>query len=313
MNKEILGTLLAIITALISGVAIVANKIFIVDMEPAVFTAIRALIIGIGFMIIMLLTGNSKKAKRKTGRKISRKTTRKMTWIYLLSIGIIGGAFAFLLFFSGLKLTTGGNAAFLHKTMPLYIAVLAFIFLKEKITGNHIFAMFLMIIGTLSIYMAVIEPSILWLDPSLGNLLVIGATLFWAIETIIAKKVMKDGESNFVVSFARMFIGAIVLFSFIAVTGSIESLLSITQQQILNLSISTAILFAYVFCWYYSIKLISVSKASTLLLLAPVVSMILCTIILGEPITALQLFGSALILAGSYIVIKIRSNLATGV
>ena len=170
-----------------------------------------------------------------------------------------------------------------------------------------------MIIGTLSIYMAVIEPSILWLDPSLGNLLVIGATLLWAIETIIAKKVMKDGESNFVVSFARMFIGAIVLFSFIAVTGSIESLLSITQQQILNLSISTAILFAYVFCWYYSIKLISVSKASTLLLLAPVVSMILCTIILGEPITALQLFGSALILAGSYIVIKIRSNLATGV
>ena len=52
-SKESLGTLLALLTAIISGVAIIANKIFIVDMEPMVFTAVRALIIGIVFFVII--------------------------------------------------------------------------------------------------------------------------------------------------------------------------------------------------------------------------------------------------------------------
>ncbi len=300
MKKETLGTILALLAACISGFAIIANKIFIVDMEPTVFTAVRALIIGIVFFLIISYQGKGM-------------IKAKVSWKYLLTIGVIGGAFAFLLFFSGLKLTTGGNAAFLHKTMPLYIAVLAFVFLKEKITRKQSSALFLMFFGTIAIYSATISPAELWVNPSLGNLMVIGAAFLWAVESIIAKKAMIKGESNFIVSFARMFIGAIVLFAFLAVFGTFESLFSLTTQQIINVCISTVILFAYVFCWYYSIKLINVSKASTLLLLAPVISIILGIMVLGEPIAALQLVGAALILIGAYLAVKIRSEFTTGV
>jgi drug/metabolite transporter (DMT)-like permease len=302
MKKEYLGTLFAIIAAFISGLAIPINKIFVVDLDPTVFTAVRALFIGIIFFILASFQS-----------KFNYKKFKKVPWKYLLAIGLIGGSFAFLMFFTGLKFTTAGRGAFLHKTMPLYITVFAFIFLKEKISRRQAYALIIMLIGTLILYSTQITPSDFWLDPSLGDLLVIGATILWSIENIIGKKIMIKGESNFIVSFARMFFGAIILFAVVLLQDKLNLLLTLTIQQIINLSISTIILFGYVFFWYWSIKLINVSKASTLLLLAPVISLIFGIIILNEPIPILQLFGSALILIGTFIIVKIRSEFAVAV
>jgi drug/metabolite transporter (DMT)-like permease len=103
------------------------------------------------------------------------------------------------------------------------------------------------------------------------------------------------------------------LFGAAGLMGKLNLLLTLSSQQVMNIGISTVILFGFVFCWYYSIRLINVSKASTILLLAPVVSLILGVSVLGEPAPLLQLFGSALILIGAYIVVNIKSELSTGV
>jgi drug/metabolite transporter (DMT)-like permease len=301
MKKETFGTLLAIITALFSGLAIPMNKLFVVDLDPTVFTAIRGLIIGIIFYIIFLFEGKSTSKKSK------------INWKYLLSIAIIGGSFAFLLFFTGLKLTTAGRGAFLHKTLPFYVTILAFLFLREKINKKQILALFFMLLGAIFIYFNQIKPAEFWLNPSLGDLLIIGATILWAIESVIAKKTMINGNSNFIVSFARMFIGSIILFAIIILQNKMNLLFSLTLQQTVNIAVSTAILFGYVFCWYYSIKMINVSKASTLLLLAPIISLILGVLIFNEPTPNLQLFGSLLILIGAYVVVKVKSEFTSGI
>jgi len=302
MRKETLGTILALLTAFISGLAIPANKLFVVNLDPTVFTAIRALFIGIIFFVFASFQSKSKQKKFK-----------KVPWGYLLAIALIGGSFAFLLFFSGLRLTTGGRAAFFHKTLPFYITIFAFLFLKEKVSQKQALALVIMLIGCALIYYSKISPSGFWSDPSLGDLLVVGATVLWAIENTIARKVMIKGESNLVVSFARMFIGGIILFAIVILQDKMDLLFALTTQQIVNITVSIAILFGYVLGWYWSIKLINVSKASTLLLLAPVISLILGVMIFSEPIPNLQLLGSALILIGAYVVINVRSEFSTGV
>jgi drug/metabolite transporter (DMT)-like permease len=302
MRKEVLGTTLAIIAALISGLSIPVNKIFVVDLDPTVFTAVRSLIIGI---ILFALTSFQSKSKQKKFKKVP--------WKYLLSIAIIGGSFAFLMFFSGLKLTTASRGAFLNKTLPLYITIFAFLFLKERVSQKQALALLIMFIGLILIYSATISPSEFWLYPSLGDSLVIGATILWGIESTIAKKAMIEGESNFVISFARMFMGAVILFAIMIIQNKVSLLLVLTNQQIINLIISTVILFGYVFSWYWSIKLINVSKASTILLLAPVISLIFGVIIFNEPTPLLQLIGSVLILIGAYVVVKVKSEFTSGV
>jgi len=175
MKKETVGTLLAIFTAIISGFAIVANKIFIVDLDPTIFTSIRALIIGIIFFVIGSFQC-----------KFDYKKFKKVNWEYLILIGLIGGGLAFLLFFSGLKLTTSGRAAFIHKTLPLYVTFLAVLFLKEKITKKQSLALLIMIIGLWILMYSQITPSILWESPSYGDMIILFATILWAIENVIA-------------------------------------------------------------------------------------------------------------------------------
>jgi drug/metabolite transporter (DMT)-like permease len=210
-------------------------------------------------------------------------------------------------------LTTAGRGAFLQKTLPFYIIILAFLFLKEKVTQKQVLALIIMLIGTFFLSSSKINPSEFWSNPSLGDILVITATILWAIENTIARKAMINGESNFVISFARMFIGGVILFAILALQDKVGLLFTLTIQQITNLFISTAILFFYVFSWYLSIKLINVSKASTILLLAPVISLIFGIVVFNEPAPILQLLGSALIMIGAYIVIKVRSEFSTGV
>jgi drug/metabolite transporter (DMT)-like permease len=297
MNKEYAGTILAILAALISGFAIYANKIFVVDLDPTIFTAVRAMIIGLLFFVIASYQNKFDFSKFKT-----------VSWKYLLIIGIVGGGLAFLLFFSGLELTTSGRAAFLHKTLPLYVALLAFIFLKEKISRKQSTALLLMFLGTVMLYVATIPSGALWADPQLGDLLVIAATVFWAVEIIVARKAMIDGQTNFIVSFGRMFFGALFLFGAVLVLGKIDLLFTLQPNQIFNLFASTAILFGYVLTFYWSIRYINASKAAAILLMAPVITLILGTYFLGEPFQALQIFASIIILLGAFYVTKVKSE-----
>jgi drug/metabolite transporter (DMT)-like permease len=302
MKKEFFGTLLAILAAIVSGFSIIANKVFIVDLDPTIFTAIRALLIGIVCFIISSIECNFKYKKFKM-----------VPWKYLIIIGFVGGAIAFLLFFTGLKLTTGGRAGFLNKTLPIYVMIFAFIFLKEKITKKQVFAFIIMFIGLIVLTSSEIEPSVFWSNPSLGDLLIIFATILWAVENVISRYTLIKKESVFVLTFARMFFGAVFLFGIAVLLNKAYLLFELTAQQLFNIYISTIILFYYVFLWYWSIKFINVSKAATLLLLAPIISLVLGMIVLDEPVSLIQLIGSALILIGAYVVSKTKSELLQSV
>ena len=191
--------------------------------------------------------------------------------------------------------------------------ILAYVFLKEKITRNQSLGMLVMLAGLGLLVSTQIDPSSFWTDPSTGDLLVLGGTVLWGIENTIAKKAMIKGLGNFSVSFGRMFIGGTFLLAVAALLGKADLLMSLSLQQATNLLISTGILFGYVFFWYWSIKLINVSKASAILLISPVISTILGVLWFGEPLPALQIVGSALILGGSVFVLKSRSETVTGI
>jgi drug/metabolite transporter (DMT)-like permease len=297
MKKETAGTILALLTALVSGFAIPINKMFVVDLDPLVFTAVRALIVGLVF-----LTLSGFRIKLKGGE------FRKAKWKYLLAIGIIGGGLAFWLYFTGLSLTTAGRAAFLHKSLPVWATLFAVLFLKERVSRRQFYALVSMLVGVLILYLAKIGPSALWANPGLGDFLIIAATMLWALENVIARKAMLRGETHYIVSFARMFFGALILFGILLLLGRMEALLALKAQQLLNITISTAMLFAYVFCWYQSIRLINLSKAASILLLSPVITLLLGIAFLGEPLPSLQLLGSALILAGALVMVRVKSG-----
>ena len=66
----------------------------------------------------------------------------------LLAIGIIGGGIPFALFFEGLALSSSPAAAVIHKTLFLWVAVLAVPFLGERFGLLPIAALVLLLTGT---------------------------------------------------------------------------------------------------------------------------------------------------------------------
>ena len=297
MKKEALGTLLVFLTALISGFSIFANKIFVATIDPLAFTAIRAIAIGAIFFILSLSYNHWRIKKFST-----------VSWKYLLSIGIIGGGIAFWLFFSGLQLTTSSRAGFIHKTLPIYVTILAFVFLKEKITKKQLFALGISIVGLIVLLYSTITPSQLWSNPQLGDLLILGATILWGVENVLARKAMINGENNFVVSFSRMFIGGLFLAGVILILGKASLFLALNSTQWLYILISTLILFGYVLTYYWGIKCINVSKGASILIISPVITLVLGVIFLGEPAPLMQVIGSVIILIGVYFIATVKSE-----
>ena len=112
----------------------------------------------------------------------------------------------FLLFFKGLSLTTAAQGGFIHKTMFIYVVILAAVFLKEKLSKNFIIGALLLMLGNLLLLKKMPESF------GAGDALILAATFLWAIENVIAKYVLRDLGGK-IVAWARMFFGSIFKFT----------------------------------------------------------------------------------------------------
>lgn len=287
------GIKLAFLTALISGIAIFINK-FAVDAitPPLVFTAVKNT--GVAMLIISLLISLR---KFKAFANLNRHQI-----FNLLIIGLIGGAIPFYLFFTGLSLIPAINAALIHKSMVIWVAILAWPLLKEKLSPLQILAIIMLFASNLVI------GGFLGFTWSTGELMVLAATILWAIENIIAKHLLngknhrlkygnvpvypnkretgeayEKGEQGLdpdLLAAARMGIGSLILLStalwqYPQTLGQITAL---TSTQWLWIMATTATLLVYVMTWYRALKFATVTTVATILVSSTVVTNLLSAI-----------------------------------
>jgi drug/metabolite transporter (DMT)-like permease len=280
------GLVLVLSTAFISGFAIFINKFGVKEFNPYLFTFLKNLLVS--FFLVGLLLGLK---EFKNLQKL-----RKKDWFTLTLIGFVGGSIPFLLFFKGLSLTSAANGAFIHKTMFLYVALLAAIFLKEKISAKILFGALLLLLGN------TIFLKILPYGSREGDILVLLATLFWAVENTISKYALKTLSPR-IVAFGRMGIGSIFILLFLIFTGNIQTISKLTPLHFQWILISSVILFGYVTTWYTGLKYIPVSVATSILLLGSPITSLLTFFFAEGKITPNQIWGTVLIFAGVITVI----------
>jgi drug/metabolite transporter (DMT)-like permease len=136
----------------------------------------------------------------------------KKDYIPLSMCGLFGVAINQLLFFKGLSLTQPINAALMMTTNPVQVMLLAYIFLKERITNVQIFGIALGLIGAASI---IITGKHISMNGStmLGDTFIFLNSLSYAYFIIIAKPLLKNYHPVTVMKFAFLF-GSIVVIPF---------------------------------------------------------------------------------------------------
>jgi len=136
-----------------------------------------------------------------------------------------------------------------------------------------------------------------------GDLLILIAALFWAVEFTISKSALKDIKTNLVV-FGRMGFGSLFILLFLAFSGNISGISSLNFPELVWVLITSVFLFFFVFTWYSGLKFIKVSTATCVLLLGSPITTLLSFAFLGSSVTVIQGVGMVLIFSGIGVVIN---------
>ncbi|HAZ16360.1 MAG: hypothetical protein UV70_C0003G0055 [Parcubacteria group bacterium GW2011_GWA2_43_13] len=258
--------ILPFITALISGVAVFINKFGVGSWSDAVaYTTTKNIIAA------CLLAGLVGAVAQWRVLKL----LNKKQWINLVVIGVIGGSVPFVLFFKSLTLVPATQAAFIHKTLFVWVAVMSAVYLKEKVSRLQWLGIVVMMIGV------VMLGGLKGWDWGIGFFLALGATILWAIETIIAKKILQNIPA-LVGAWARMAFGAVLLIVYSIAQGSGQALIPQTWEQVGWALVTGMVLCGYVACWYTGLKKLSASFVSTVLVLAFPITVVLQNITTGQ-------------------------------
>ncbi len=242
-------------------------------------------------------------------RKELQEIGKRRLALMLLSGVFLG--FHFATWITSLRYTSVPSSAVLVSTSPLWVAILAPIFLKEKITRMVALGLAIALAGSVivgggdtcqwtasglnceSLSQALQGKSIL------GNGLALAGAMFAAFYLIIGRKV-RSGLSLLTYTFVVYGTAAVTLLLMVAFSHqNLGGYAPVTYAYFLALAVIPQLMGHSSFNW--ALKFIPAAMVSLVLLGEPISSSILAYLILHEPPTGLEVIGGVMILAGIYL------------
>lgn len=290
MERVERGLLLVLATASISGFSIFINKFGVAGLDSSFFTTAKNVVVALLLITTILLLNEWKSIRTLTGKQ----------WSLLALIGLVGGSTPFLLFFTGLKLTSSAQGSFIHKLMFLWVILLGLTWLKEKLDWKVVSGAILLVAGNLLLL------RIKGFSLGKGDLLILAATLFWAAEITLSKRFLDEFKlKGRVVAFGRMGFGSFFLLLYLAATEKLAFFVETGWNGWLWIIVTAVLLYCYVFTFYEGLKTVPAGIAASILVLGSVVTTLL-ELAWTSTVAWPQLAGSALLVLGVALVADVR-------
>ena len=220
----------------------------------------------------------------------------------MVSAGLVLG----ILYFFGLYLqalgityTTSSNAAFITSFSVPLVCVLETLFLKRKPSRTLILSMLIAVTG-----ITLLSLNLKSFVPSIGDLIVLLSTIFWAFQIIYVDKYSKKYGILLLTSLELAFSGVI---------GTCIGALSLEKLDFLKWNDLIIVLYLSLVCsdvacllQVYGQRSTSSTQAAIIYTLEPVFATIFAAIILREALSNLQYIGAFLVLIATYLATKAK-------
>jgi drug/metabolite transporter (DMT)-like permease len=202
----------------------------------------------------------------------------------------------FILFFSGLAQASAPTAAFIQKTLFVWVAFLAVPFLGETLGLATLAGL-----GGLLIGQALILPpaGIVW---GSGETMILVATLLWAGETIVVRRLLGSVSSH-LMGALRMGVGLVGLVGYLAVTGKLAGVGLLTSTQWAWALLTGVILAGYVATWFAALSRAPATVVTSVLVLGAVVTGALTAATRGTAPSPGVVAGYVLIVAAAMLMV----------
>jgi drug/metabolite transporter (DMT)-like permease len=263
MSRRSRGIAAAFATACVSGVSIWVNSHAVSRFGDAtVYTTAKNAVAG---LILLALTISVSAARQP----MRRRPLRPRELAGLLVVAVIGGSVPFVLFFEGLARAHATQAAFIQKTLVIWVALIAVPFLRERIGLAHVAAIALVVAGQ-----AVLAGSAGTVTFGGGEAMIFAATLLWAGEVILAKRLL-DAVPVRTVAIARMVVGTLILVAWVLASGRAAELVHLSAAQWEWALLTGALLSAYVATWFTALARAQAVDVTAVLVFGAVITAVL--------------------------------------
>ena len=273
-----------IIAMLIWSSSFVASKFVLVDFNPEQAVGIRLLLAAAATLPWLLIWGRE-----------PIKRMRAEHWKWLIIMSLFEPCLYFLAEMNGLLYTSASAAGLVTSTLPIWIAIGAWLLLKERLSRNLIIGLGLALSGTLTMT-ALGEANAAAPNPLLGNALMVVATLMAAGYVLVAKRLTAE-LSPWLVTVLQIWVGAVFFVPFLLLNPPDLSTPSATAWQAmvwLGLVVSIGAYGLY----NLGISQVPAQVAGLSVNLLPLFTLVLAAVILGERLNVGEMAGAMLILIG---------------
>lgn len=287
-----------ILTVIFWGASFVATKIVLLELTPATIIVIR---FGVGFLVLLITVGLRQEIKPVHRQKLP----------FLALLGFLGITFHQWLQVTGLKSTPATITAWIVATIPVFVALLGWAILGERLTKQQVAGITLAAGGAVTV---VSGGDLLALTTgrvgTMGDIMIAISAINWAVFTVLSKRalgmpspdVSKDTVANgspVIVMLYVMGFGLAFSIPWALVDGGWRALATISDQgwwALLFLGVACSGL-AYLF-WFKALDVMPATQAGVFLYLEPLVTAVLAGPMLGESTTTITALGGAAILLG---------------
>ena len=251
---------------------------------PASAIACCRAVLGLIFLLAVILL---------SGKKLG-KAAIKANLPILVTSGIAMG-FNWILLFESYRYTTVATATVCYYLAPLLL-LLASPLLGEKLTAKKLLCVGVALIGLVCIS-GVGEGNLPQRKELIGIGFGLGAAVLYASVMFLNKKL--SPMSAYDKTVLQLFSAAVVILPYLLLTENVASFHLTGFQWVLLLVVG--ILHTGIAYWMYfgSIEKLSTKTISVLCYLDPVIAVILSALLLKEPMTPVNIFGSILILGSA--------------
>lgn len=289
MSDQKKGIAFALVSAALYGLIPILGKKFVADFPP-LFVAFMVVLLADFFIGVVAFW------RKEIFRNLILKN---IFWVAALGFfAALGSIFAFL----GLSIGRASDAGFLFQLEIFFAAILAFLFLKEKLSQNQVGGLVLMFVGTY-----VFSTSLSY-SFEIGNLFFLGSAFVWGINDIIVKRKRKN-LSPFFLAFGRNFFSLFILFP-LAIQYLPENLQKLTGQDVFYFLIYGLVVSGIILSLYFAFGYIKTAEALSYQLFSPILTAIIAFYIFGERLNTIQLIGGVVILVGLYLMTQSSRGLA---
>lgn len=290
MKNTFGASLKALIAVLVWGASFVAIKIGLKYIPPITLVWMR---FTLGFVVLGAAVG--------LRRQFS--LPKREDWFYLALLGFLGITFHQWLQSTGLVTSQATTTAWIVSSMPIFIAILGWLILKEKINWFQALGILIAAIGVLLVVThGNLSSLVSGKFGTPGDILILISAPNWAVFTILSRRGLKTYPAAlmmfYVMAFGWLF--STILFLTGQGWGSIPNIATDGWLAIGFLGVFCSGL-AYIF-WYDALKVLPVAQVGTFLFVEPVVTVIVSFLLLNEKISLAGILGGAIILLGVWLV-----------